>query len=246
MKAFKICQSAEVAEKNARELQMSQKYKVPPLLGYHQLSHARNLQHLFHAIGVVASSTQPKIAVSKLQSVTIAGRRAPLQKYVAASTSTDSISRVLVPVRQPSQVELIIQPVEFSEWAAPIIPVVKTDGSIRICGDYRVTVNQPAKLDTNPLPRAHDLFASLAGGKTFTTLDLAHVYQQIPLDEDSKKLVCINTHKGLYAYNRLECHLHPRFFSAPWKAFYMGSIKYQCTWITFRLREGQMKNTSRD
>ena len=30
-KAFEICQSAEVAEKNARELQMRQKYKVPPL-----------------------------------------------------------------------------------------------------------------------------------------------------------------------------------------------------------------------
>ena len=32
-KAFEICQSAEVAEKNARELQMSQKYKVLSLLG---------------------------------------------------------------------------------------------------------------------------------------------------------------------------------------------------------------------
>ena len=78
----------------------------------------------------------------------------------------------------------IIQPVEFSEWAAPIVPVVKTDGSIRICGDYKVTVNQAAKLDTYPLPRSDDLFASLAGGKTFTTLDLAHAYQQIPLDEE--------------------------------------------------------------
>ena len=52
-------------------------------------------------------------------------------------------------------------------------------------------------LDTYPLPRADDLFASLAGGRTFTTLDLAHAYQQIPLDEDSKTLVYINTHKGL-------------------------------------------------
>ena len=100
---------------------------------------------------------------------------------------------------------------EFSEWAAPIVPVVKTDGSIRICGDYKVTVNQAAKLDTYPLPHADDLFASLVGGKTFTTVDLAHAYQQIPLDEDSKKLACINTHKGLYAYN----HLPFGFSSAP-------------------------------
>ena len=46
----------------------------------------------------------------------------------------------------------IIQPVEFSEWAAPIVPIVKTDGSIRICGDYKVTVNQAAKLNTYPCP----------------------------------------------------------------------------------------------
>ncbi len=31
----------------------------------------------------------------------------------------------------------IIEPVEFSDWAALIVPVVKTDGSIRICGDYK-------------------------------------------------------------------------------------------------------------
>ena len=34
-------------------------------------------------------------------------------------------------------------------------------------------------------------------------LDLAHVYQQIPLDEEFKKLVVVNTHKGLFCYNRL-------------------------------------------
>ena len=29
--------------------------------------------------------------------------------------------------------EGIISPVEFSEWAAPIVPVVKTNGDVRIC-----------------------------------------------------------------------------------------------------------------
>ena len=36
----------------------------------------------------------------------------------------------------------IISPVEFTEWAAPIVPVVKQDGSVRICGDYKCTSNQ--------------------------------------------------------------------------------------------------------
>ena len=43
----------------------------------------------------------------------------------------------------------------------------------------------------------------MSGGKKFTKLDLAHAYQQIPLDEESRKLVVINTQKGLFRYNRL-------------------------------------------
>ena len=97
----------------------------------------------------------------------------------------------------------IITPVEFSEWTAPIVPVVKRDGSIRICGDYKLTVNTAAEVDTYPLPKIEDLFASLSGGKTFSKLDLAHPYQQVPLDDESKKYTTINTHKGLYYYNRL-------------------------------------------
>ena len=97
----------------------------------------------------------------------------------------------------------VIEPVQFSDWAAPIVPVMKKDGSVRICGDYKLTINQAAKTDTYPLPRIHDLFTSLSGGTTFSKLDLAHAYQQIPLEEDSKHYVTVSTHKGLYRYNRL-------------------------------------------
>ena len=97
----------------------------------------------------------------------------------------------------------VIEPICFSEWAAPIVPVLKKDGTVRICGDYKLTVNQAAKTDSYPLPKINDLFASLAGGETFSKLDLANAYLQIPLDEASQKLVTINTHKGLYKYNRL-------------------------------------------
>lgn len=97
----------------------------------------------------------------------------------------------------------VITPVKFSEWAAPIVPVLKHDGSMRICGDFKVTVNRSATPDTYPLPKVTDIFASLAGGDTFTKLDLAHAYQQLVLDEPSSNLVTINTSKGLYRYNRL-------------------------------------------
>ncbi len=41
----------------------------------------------------------------------------------------------------------------------------------------------------------------MAGGKTFTKLDLAHAYNQLELDEESKTFTVINTSKGLYQYN---------------------------------------------
>ena len=65
------------------------------------------------------------------------------------------------------------------------------------------TVNQASKLDRYPIPRIDDLFATLAGGESFTKLDMSQAFQQILLDEESKSYVVINTHKGLFRYNRL-------------------------------------------
>jgi len=48
-----------------------------------------------------------------------------------------------------------------------------------------------------PLPRIEELFSSLAGGKSFSKLDLSHAYLQIELDDASKEYVTVNTHKGL-------------------------------------------------
>lgn len=56
-----------------------------------------------------------------------------------------------------------IKPVQYSDWAVPVVPVRKGDGSVRLCGDYKLTVNEVALLDTYPIPRIEDLFARLAG-----------------------------------------------------------------------------------
>ena len=36
----------------------------------------------------------------------------------------------------------VISPITFSKWAVPIVPVVKSDRKIRICGDYKMMINQ--------------------------------------------------------------------------------------------------------
>ena len=100
--------------------------------------------------------------------------------------------------------EGIIELVQYAEWAAPIVPVLKSDKtSVRICGDFKLTVNQASKLNRYPIPKVEDLFPTLAGGKSFIKLDLSQAYQQIELEETSKNYVVINTNKRLFRYTRL-------------------------------------------
>ena len=63
-------------------------------------------------------------------------------------------------------------------------------------------MNQVSKCDTYLISHIEDLFTHIAGGEQFTTLDLDRAYQQLVLDKESRKYVVINTHQGLYQFNR--------------------------------------------
>ena len=92
----------------------------------------------------------------------------------------------------------MIEKVNHSDWAAPIVAVPKGDGQIRICGDYKVTVSHSLDVEAYPLPKPEDLMTSLTGGRKFTKLDLSSAYQRMALTDESKKFLTINTHHGLY------------------------------------------------
>ena len=97
----------------------------------------------------------------------------------------------------------VLEKISSSDWAAPIVTVPKKDGKVRLCGDYKVTINTATDVDQYPLPIPDALFATLSGGKYFTTLDLSQAYQQLELEESSRKYLAVNTHRGLYQYTRL-------------------------------------------
>ncbi|CAG9137931.1 unnamed protein product [Plutella xylostella] len=92
--------------------------------------------------------------------------------------------------------------VHHSDYGTPIVPVVKENGEVRICGDYKITINPKLKRDFYPLPRIEELFANLSGGEKFSKIDLKHAYEQCLLSEDSQPYTAITTHMGTFAYRR--------------------------------------------
>ena len=94
----------------------------------------------------------------------------------------------------------ILEKVSYSTWAATIVLVLMPDGTVRICGDYKVTVNNDLEVHQYRLPKNDELFANLNGGKKFSKSDLSHAYQQVLLDNQSRTCVTIITHQGLYMY----------------------------------------------
>lgn len=97
----------------------------------------------------------------------------------------------------------IIKKVEYSEYAAPIVVVRKPGGKIRICGDYSTGLNDQLESCVYPQPTIEEIFTKLSGSTIFSKVDLSDAFHQIEVHEDSRKLLTIHTHKGLFQYNRL-------------------------------------------
>jgi hypothetical protein len=119
----------------------------------------------------------------------------------------------------------VIKKTERTKWASPVVVVPKADKSIRLCVDYKVTINQSVQDEQYPLPTTQDLYTMLTGSKVFSKLDLSHTYAQLNVDKESQEYLTINTHKGLYNYTKLPYGVKSapiRYFSLKWIRFSKG------------------------
>ncbi|KAK9727796.1 Integrase zinc binding domain [Popillia japonica] len=85
---------------------------------------------------------------------------------------------------QRMEAEEVITPVVSSDWSSSIVPVLKADNSVRVCGNY-VVLNKHLKDIYYPLPRIEQIFAQLTGCTKFSKIDLKDAYRQFELDEES-------------------------------------------------------------
>lgn len=81
-----------------------------------------------------------------------------------------------------------------SEWCRPIVIVPKSDGKIRICGDFINIIN--------PITE-NAIFTNIANGKVFLVIDLKNAYFQLKVSEESKHLLTINTPLVSFRYKIL-------------------------------------------
>ena len=84
-------------------------------------------------------------------------------------------------------------------WASPLVPVRKTDGTLRICVDYR-RVNRETLKDSYPLPKIKDLFDLLGGRKWKSKLDLNLGYNNFHVTERAADVLVFVCNQGLFAY----------------------------------------------
>ncbi|CAC5375274.1 unnamed protein product [Mytilus coruscus] len=85
-------------------------------------------------------------------------------KYIKARTVPFSLRAKLEAELDRLEKEGTLNNVQHSEWASPIVPVLKKNGNVRICGDFKVTLNPMLNVDQYPLPKIDDIFANLNGG----------------------------------------------------------------------------------
>ena len=82
----------------------------------------------------------------------------------------------------------------------PIVVVHKKDSGIRICGDFKVSINPYIKQQVYPLPTPEEMFSTLVNGESYTKLGLARAYKQMKVQKEYQPLLTINMHRGLYQY----------------------------------------------
>ena len=114
-------------------------------------------------------------------------RRAPFERKVIK----EHVDKML----ENKQISASVSP-----WASPVVLIMKKDGSVRFCVDYRM-LNKVTIRDVYPLPRIDDSLARLGSGKIFSSLDLCAGYWQIPMADKDKNKTAFITEDGLYEFN---------------------------------------------
>ena len=92
-----------------------------------------------------------------------------------------------------------IRVVLYPHWVANIVPIMKKNGSIRICVDFR-DLNKACPKDDLPLPHIDLLVDNTSGYQMLSFMDGFSGYNQIHLAEEDQEKTTFRTTWGTYFY----------------------------------------------
>ena len=100
------------------------------------------------------------------------------------------------------QQEVISPVTEPTSWCSGMVPVLKPNGSVRICVDL-VLLNRSVKREVHPMFSVDESLAKLGQSKVFSKLDANSGFWQMPLDQESRLLTTFITPYGRFCFNRV-------------------------------------------
>jgi hypothetical protein len=86
-----------------------------------------------------------------------------------------------------------------SPFGAPVLFIKKTDGSLRLCVDFR-QLNAITRKDKYPLPLTSELLDTLSRAKVFTKIDLKHAYYLIWIAAGDEWKTAFHTRYGSFEW----------------------------------------------
>ena len=178
---------------------------MPEVMEYFRLNKVSNQTHNLDALLYKYKEVFDDDKLGKVKNITASLALKPdaVPKFFAFRQPPYALKPLIEQEIKRLEVNDIWEKVTYSDWATPLVPVVKEDNSIRICGDYKITVNPQLLVAQHPLPRPSDMFAAMGGCTVFAKIDLKQAFQQLEMDERSQHICTLNTPLGLYKPKRL-------------------------------------------
>ena len=89
-----------------------------------------------------------------------------------------------------------------SPWASPLLPVVKKDGSVRLCVDYR-RLNAVTRADPYYMCTLEEILERVGGSQCFSKIDLKKGFYQIEVHPDDRDKTAFISPFGKFQFNRM-------------------------------------------